>query len=369
MKRLITLATALAVSLSLTACGATLTKIEAPPNIILNKGETQLVELVNSFNKEDLDTEAIQKALDAAKLVWTSSDEKIVTVSDGTVKAIAVGEADITVTAKGVSDVIHVTVVIPPTGIEAPEKLELAINGEKSKPLNAKAVPEDATNVKYEYTSSDEKIATVDSSGTVTAVAVGECVVTTSLVTSAPQEPNVKADETKLTAKTNVTVSVAATELSLNKTKGTLNVGGAITLKPTIAPADAKNTALTWASSDENIATVKDGVVTTVSDGEVTITASTENGLKAEYVLTVRKKAAAQPNNPAGGTSTGSSAGNNTSGGSSPTGGQPAAPAPAPEPPAPAPEPPAPPACYHGNGSDGGTCPGCGLSYSRATRS
>lgn len=335
MKRLITLATAFAVSLSLTACGAALTNIEAPPNIILNKGETQLVELVNSFNKEDLDTEAIQKALDAAKLVWTSSDEKIVTVSDGTVKAIAVGEADITVTAKGVSDVIHVTVVIPPTGIEAPEKLELAINGEKSKPLNAKAVPEDATNVKYEYTSSDEKVATVDSNGTVTAVAVGECVITTSLVTSAPQEPNVKADETKLTAETNVVVSVAATELSLNKTKGILNVGGAITLKPTIAPADAKNTALTWASSDENIATVKDGVVTTVSDGEVTITASTENGLKTEYVLTVRKKAAAQPNKPTNNTSTGNSA----DVGSSPTGGQPAAPAPAPEPPAPAPEP------------------------------
>ncbi|MEG2287648.1 MAG: Ig-like domain-containing protein, partial [Ruthenibacterium sp.] len=200
MKKLITLIAAAAMALSLTACGATLTKIEAPPNITLEKGETKLVELVNTFSDENLDEAAVQKALDAADIAWASSDESVVTVTGGTVNALAAGEADVTVTAKDLSATIHVTVVVLPTDVEAPEELELAINGEDSKNLDAKITPEDATGVKLRYETSDEKVATVDETGQVTAVGKGECVITTSVVSNetadpAPPEPAAEADE------------------------------------------------------------------------------------------------------------------------------------------------------------------------------
>ena len=45
---------------------------------------------------------------------------------------------------------------------------------------------------------------------------------------------------------------------------------------------------LTWSSSDENVATVdQDGVVTTLAAGETTITVESDNGLKAQCILTV----------------------------------------------------------------------------------
>ena len=46
--------------------------------------------------------------------------------------------------------------------------------------------PEDATEVKLVYESSDENVATVDENGVVTAVADGECVITTYVTADIP---------------------------------------------------------------------------------------------------------------------------------------------------------------------------------------
>lgn len=46
--------------------------------------------------------------------------------------------------------------------------------------------PEDATEVKLAYESSDDSVATVDENGLVTAVADGECTITTYVVADAP---------------------------------------------------------------------------------------------------------------------------------------------------------------------------------------
>ncbi|MEG2843257.1 MAG: Ig-like domain-containing protein, partial [Ruthenibacterium sp.] len=99
MKKLITLIAAAAMALSLTACGATLTKIEAPPNITLEKGETKLVELVNTFSKENLDAKITPEDATGVKLRYESSDEKVATVDEtGQVTAVGTGECVITTT-------------------------------------------------------------------------------------------------------------------------------------------------------------------------------------------------------------------------------------------------------------------------------
>ena len=61
-------------------------------------------------------------------------------------------------------------------------------------------------------------------------------------------------------------------------------MGGNETLVATILPADATNQKVTWASSDEAVATVDaNGKVTAVKAGEATITVTTEDGGKTAF--------------------------------------------------------------------------------------
>lgn len=169
----------LSLALALTACGGVkIQSIELPTEMTVEKGSDVVLEL--KYAAGDAEADAIEKA--AAKLgevQWTTSDEAIVAIDeDGNVVAVETGEADVTATVGEFSATCKVTVVVAPTEINVPENLELTI-GDEGKALNAKVLPEDATEVEMTYTSSDEKVATVDENGTVTAVGAGECVITT----------------------------------------------------------------------------------------------------------------------------------------------------------------------------------------------
>lgn len=75
--------------------------------------------------------------------------------------------------------------------------------------------------------------------------------------------------------------TIPVTGVTLDATELELSVGGSGTLVATVAPANATNTAVTWSSSDENVATVDNsGKVTAVAAGDATITVTTEDGSK-----------------------------------------------------------------------------------------
>lgn len=71
---------------------------------------------------------------------------------------------------------------------------------------------------------------------------------------------------------------IAVTGVTLNKTKATIGIDDTETLTATIAPANAQNKAVAWESSNTDVATVANGVVTGVAEGTATITATTEDG-------------------------------------------------------------------------------------------
>ncbi|WP_455957695.1 Ig-like domain-containing protein, partial [Anaerotignum lactatifermentans] len=75
-------------------------------------------------------------------------------------------------------------------------------------------------------------------------------------------------------------VKTGVTGVSLNKTELALEVGETGTLTATVAPTNATNKGVTWSSSNNEIATVDNGVVTAVSAGEAIITVTTEDGAK-----------------------------------------------------------------------------------------
>ena len=399
---------AAAMALSLVGCGVDINSIGLPPNVVMEKGETQQLEI--EYGTDDkAEQEKIAEAASKLTIEWTSSDEEVVTVdATGLITAVGAGEADVTASAKDVniSSTTHVKVVITPTGVEAPEALELVTNGENSKNLDAKMTPEDATEVKLAYESSDDSVATVDENGLVTAVADGECTITTYVVADAPATAETATQEAAavvtdeetptegensettadsetvtvpdnldsafdvvpdgLSATTKVTVTTKVEGITLDKTEGILNVGNTVTITATVAPEEATNPAVTWSSSDESVATVDEtGKVTAVAVGNATITATSEDdsSVSAVYELTVQQKKAATTtkNNYSGSTSAGTSTAPSCTAPTQPvTPSAPAvetpAPAPAPDP-APAPAEPAQPSGGD-SGNSGGVVPG-----------
>lgn len=86
----------------------------------------------------------------------------------------------------------------------------------------------------------------------------------------------------------NYTVAPLASKVTLSNTELTVEEGQSKTLVASLTPTDTLET-VSWSSSDEKIATVKDGKVTAVAAGIATITAKTESGIKAECKVTVTK--------------------------------------------------------------------------------
>lgn len=75
-------------------------------------------------------------------------------------------------------------------------------------------------------------------------------------------------------------------EMTLDKSDAVLNVGKNITISANLIPEDSKTT-ISWISSDENVATVDDGVVYGIGRGHCVIEAHTSNGLNTKCEITV----------------------------------------------------------------------------------
>ena len=313
--RIACLIMAVAMAVSLVGCGVDITSVGLPTDIVLEKGETQQLNI--EYGTDDkAEQEKIAEAASKLNLTWSSSDETVATVDEtGLVTAVGAGEADVTVSVAdaNISSTTHIKVVILPTGVEAPETLSLELNGEATKALGAKMTPEDATDVKLAYLSSDESVATVDESGNVTAVGVGECTITTTIVadtTATAEDAGVDSEmlvvPENAKAETKVTVGKAIESITLDSNEGVLTVGNTHTIKATVFPEDATDKAVTWKSSDESIATVDaEGNVTAKDTGNATITATSESDgdVSADYALTVNKAAAKPATNYSGTTS------------------------------------------------------------------
>ncbi len=247
---------------------------------------------------------------EGVELAWTSSDDKIATVDkDGNVKAVAEGTATLTVTAtQGSGDgavtktaTVDVTVIkdggTDPepekpvlTGVKASvEKAELKV-GETTK-ATATIMPEGAEGVELAWTSSDDKIATVDKDGNVKAVAEGKATLTVTATQGSGDSAVTK------TATVDVTVikdggtdpepekPVVLTGVKASVKKADLKVGETTKATAKITPEKAENVTFAWASSDKKVATVDaDGNVKAVGKGTAKLTVTATQGSGADAV-------------------------------------------------------------------------------------
>ena len=205
-------------------------------------------------------------------LSWSSSDENVATVDEnGVVTAVATGNATIVATtsrSKFASCNIQVrifstSVTVNPTA---------QVNVGKTVTLTATMQPVDTTDT-ITWKSSDTSVATVSSSGVVTAKKVGTVTVTATTTSGK-------------TATCVVTVLKPSTSVKLDKTEITLNKGAQEALVATVLPVDSTDN-VTWKSSNENVATVINGVVTATGKGKAIITAKTDSGYTATCTVNV----------------------------------------------------------------------------------
>lgn len=213
-------------------------------------------------------------AVASGVLTYESGNPGVATVSSaGVITAVSRGNAEITLRIEGTefSAAARVTVY------DAPSDVLLDVN---SMDMNAgdtyalKPIIPEGSWTSFSYSSSDEKVATVNADGLITAVGSGTAVVTVTTY-------NGKTAEVKL-----YVVDLTYPEsLALLENVPELNVGETYQVQVAVEPADAQLN-LVWSSSKESVAKVSEtGLITAVNAGSATIKAVSQKN--TSLVLTI----------------------------------------------------------------------------------
>ena len=158
------------------------------------------------------------------------------------------------------------------TGIKI-DKTSAKVNVGKTVTLKATVTPDNADDKTVIWSSSDKKIATVDSNGKVKGISNGTVTITA------------KTNDTGKKATAKITVKTPVTGVKLSKSKTTINKGRYETVKATVLPETASDQSVSWSSSDNTVAKVdENGKITAVKNGTATITVTTTDGGKTASV-------------------------------------------------------------------------------------
>ena len=216
-------------------------------------------------------------------ITWTSSNGNVAKV-DQNGNVTAVNEGTATITAKsnnGKTATCKVTVINPASVAVSSVGLNstsITLKNIRNYKLTATVSPSNASNKTITWTSSNSNVARVDVNGNVTAVNAGTATITA-------KSNNGKTTTCKVTVINPASVAVSSVGL---KSSTTIVKGKTEKLTATVSPSNASNKAVTWTSSNSNVARVDaNGNVTAVNAGTATITAKSNNGKIATCKVTV----------------------------------------------------------------------------------
>ncbi len=230
-------------------------------------------------------------------VIWKSSDPDIVEVkSDGTLIPKEKGK-DVVITAttvdkgysgKGYSVSCTVNVKVKPESIKISGSQQ-TLYTTKSEKLKLTFTPSDTDFKTIKWSSSNEKVATVNSDGVVTGVGTGKKGKATAVITATSTfDGKIKATYT-VTVKKKVQVE----SIYLNYYERSRYVGTTFTLVPTVNPSKATFPEVTWKSSNTKVAKVdKNGKVKALRTGTAIITCKSDDnpGVSATCIVTVKVK-------------------------------------------------------------------------------
>jgi uncharacterized protein YjdB len=232
---------------------------------------------LNLFVNGQLQVQAKPVPAEAAGVTftWSSADESVATVTQsGVVAGKKAGTTTVTVGSGNIQKTLPVSVTVEeiPVGAILVNRPEIIKPVGDTAQIIATAIPANATDVSFTWSSADINVATVDQTGIITITGIGVTVVTVS------------------SGSVNTPIEVEGTVKSItildgdDRTGGSHSVGSRVQLRIVFDPVDAAVTP-EWESSNERIATVDGGgVVSILRTGTVTITASVGE-CKNTYVI------------------------------------------------------------------------------------
>ncbi|MBR2066698.1 MAG: Ig-like domain-containing protein, partial [Solobacterium sp.] len=214
------------------------------------------------------------------KIVWSSSNTSIATVTGNTVKGLSVGKAILTATVsyanKTTSTTVEVNVKQPVTSIQL-NKTDLKMNRYESETLTATVLPNNASDKSLSWSSSDTSIAKVSSTGMINARNAGTATITAKAT-----------DGSNVSATCKVTVVIPVTSIRSSESSKEVEKGNTYTPTITVYPENATNKKLNWSSSNSSVATVDtNGNITAKDFGDATITATSTDGSNVSKTISI----------------------------------------------------------------------------------
>lgn len=209
-------------------------------------------------------------AAEDTRVVWRSEDENIAQVDAvGRVTAVGGGVTRVSaVTPGGLSASAEVSVHVSGTAVRiTPEDVTVG-NGAQLR-MDTYYLPGDTTDAIDHWSSSDRGILRVSADGTMSAVGEGTAVLSVF-------------SEEGLSGSTVITVEKAADEFEVSPAAATIERGTTLALEPRFLNAqgqvDEQSSAhyVTWTSSNPDVASVEDGVVTALRSGTTTVSAAAD---------------------------------------------------------------------------------------------
>jgi len=289
-------------------------KINVVDKITLEDIKTQSSVMLKQNGTARLSVTYIPENATDKTVTWKSSNPSIVTVdTNGNVKGVSPGTATITVISNDGSHVATSKITV--TANNTTKKVEnndvtttknqnttnntniklisislnkttLSLNVNEEQTLSVIYNPNNATDKEVTWKSNNPEIVTVNNLGKIKAISPGTAIVT------------VTSNDGKYEAKCNITVLKTDTDnqnnekklisIKLSEEKLKLKKGQDAKLEVIYNPNDTINKEVIWSSSNEEIVTVNNGIVTAVSPGTATINVKSIDGdIEAKCNVTV----------------------------------------------------------------------------------
>ena len=244
--------------------------------------------------------------------VYTSSNEDIITVdSDGVIHSVSEGEAEVTVKSKYSSKKNKVKVYVEGDSIFSVKFGVDKISMDLGEKLELKPVVNNNPDFRADlvWKADNSRIVSIDSSGklvgktpgtTFVNVTVRGTKISTRLKVTVTNEKYEESDDSNTTSNATEVVSdnagnkeeeevintyVGVIDVDISLAKTDLNVGDIIKANYVISPSNATNQNVTWASSNESVASVDAiGTIRALKPGTADISVVTKDGNKTTFV-------------------------------------------------------------------------------------
>ena len=228
-----------------------------------------------------------------AKIIWTSSDEKVARVNNGTVTGVNFGKAKIMVSyidTKGNKyvDSCDIEVVegdenVRLNSISFPEG-DLYMQNNKDYRLDLILNPSNALVNSKNFVSSNESVVSVTNDGIIRSHKEGKARIIANINGRFQTSINVYVDNNF--KQTGIVLSPESISFDYDTRK--IKLGSSEKLYYSITPSNASRNELIWTSDEPSIVSVNsEGVIKGVNEGETIVSVETVNGLRANVVVEV----------------------------------------------------------------------------------